>query len=925
MSSNKEPVTPPATTAKTTVTAIRKPRKTNRGKTQQDSEAESSGYVSTHEASADEPGDNNDFEETPIPRDKGKQPIRNPPETLDTLDTHTMMQFMMNMQQQLTNLQTQMGTRQRPQTPPSPSRPVSPSHDRHRIDEEDLIERRLTRFRRDIKGLLPPKPNVTLQGSDNYLNWRQNLLQEANLIDAKEILDLEQDEVPRSLDEVEAALWQAKSQILYSRITMSLSPKARYVTQDMDAKNPIPYWQRLYAHFGTSPAEERLNLIRSLASLRVRNGDYPEALQRYRSYCQRLKQMNVTSDDMIHDLFLTMLGNYSQDYVQLRLDTHFADSRQGKVRNMDIWDLSESLLFRHKDSRTNNSKPKQPQAASTTSSSSSHRNNRFKAKTKDNKKCGWCGSERHIDEKCRLKHPELASTEWCETNKDRIEEYKKKNAAKAPVNLNKNSRQPLDLGIAHTVQPSTTSRIDKADIAHNAIAYVVTKASHDWLLDTCASYHMTSDRDAFVTYEPIADAGGIKDANGGWGPIAGIGTVLLQIGDAILPLKQVRYVPTLKSNLVSYAYLENQGFDLSLSSGVTPKHHIIRSPDGDEFYAYKTDLNVYRLNDATPTLRQDSKAIYSAVEWNDIDSTACGLASIGTPIPTRKRSEVTPQTMTISQWHQRLCHLNQWDIIRLSKDPATGVKIKGPKSLPFCEYCQKGKQTRHYPKAPAPPATRPMTRVFLDIAGGGKTLGVPDDEELPSRTGCRYFLMITDDATRLRWIFFLPDRSHLLPVLKWWLNWMKSQGYSTPAFVHADNEICTNEVKEFALDEGFKLELTNPDSPHQNGPSERGNRIVISRGRTMLLDSNLPLKFWADALETAVQMSNHLPTSVPLYNDPTPGGTNQNPDISPSQHIIPACAWSNAPPDTHFFYKWGSPVTYHLHGSSKRTPISSHL
>jgi hypothetical protein len=61
-----------------------------------------------------------------------------------------------------------------------------------------------------------------------------------------------------------------------------------------------------------------------------------------------------------------------------------------------------------------------------------------------------------------------------------------------------------------------------------------------------------------------------------------------------------------------------------------------------------------------------------------------------------------------------------------------------------------------------------------------------------------------------------------------------------------------------------------------------------------------------------------LPRWRTIYNDPTPGGTSQNPDISPSQHIIPACARSNTPPDTHFFYKWGSPVTYHLHGSSKK-------
>ena len=81
MSSNKEPVTPPATTARNTGTTIKKPRKTTRGKTQQDSEAESSGHVLTHDASAEEPGDNNDT------------------------DTQTMMRLMMSMQLQLMELQ----------------------------------------------------------------------------------------------------------------------------------------------------------------------------------------------------------------------------------------------------------------------------------------------------------------------------------------------------------------------------------------------------------------------------------------------------------------------------------------------------------------------------------------------------------------------------------------------------------------------------------------------------------------------------------------------------------------------------------------------------------------------------------------------------------------------------------------------------
>jgi hypothetical protein len=86
-------------------------------------------------------------------------------------------------------------------------------------------------------------------------------------------------------------------------------------------------------------------------------------------------------------------------------------------------------------------------------------------------------------------------------------------------------------------------------------------------------------------------------------------------------------------------------------------------------------------------------------------------------------------------------------------------------------------------------------------------------------------------------------------------NWMKSQGYPPPASIKlkADNEICTNEAKEFVL-EGFRLELTILIHYTRMGQVIE----AIELCRTILLDSNFPLKFRAGALETAAQMSNHL-------------------------------------------------------------------
>ena len=73
-------------------------------------------------------------------------------------------------------------------------------------------------------------------------------------------------------------------------------------------------------------------------------------------------------------------------------------------------------------------------------------------------------------------------------------------------------------------------------------------------------------------------------------------------------------------------------------------------------------------------------------------------------IPTRKRSEITSQTMTISEWHQRLCHLNQWDIIHLSKDPATG---KDPKFYHSANTARKARRPEKHQHLVPPVWGRP--------------------------------------------------------------------------------------------------------------------------------------------------------------------------------------------------------------------------
>jgi hypothetical protein len=40
---------------------------------------------------------------------------------------------------------------------------------------------------------------------------------------------------------------------------------------------------------------------------------------------------------------------------------------------------------------------------------------------------------------------------------------------------------------------------------------------------------------------------------------------------------------------------------------------------------------------------------------------------------------------------------------------------------------------------------------------------------------------------------------------------MRNQGFQIPDFLHMDNELVTNAMKDFCLEEGVELESSNPD------------------------------------------------------------------------------------------------------------------
>lgn len=101
----------------------------------------------------------------------------------------------------------------------------------------------------------------------------------------------------------------------------------------------------------------------------------------------------------------------------------------------------------------------------------------------------------------------------------------------------------------------------------NALAAVGDDASVNWVIDSGCTHHMTCHREWFTEFEEIKSS---KVLLGDFHVVEtlGIGTVKLNTrGGTVKMLKNVRYVPALRRNLISTGTLDRLGFKHCGSDG----------------------------------------------------------------------------------------------------------------------------------------------------------------------------------------------------------------------------------------------------------------------------------------------------------------------------------------------------------------------
>lgn len=134
----------------------------------------------------------------------------------------------------------------------------------------------------------------------------------------------------------------------------------------------------------------------------------------------------------------------------------------------------------------------------------------------------------------------------------------------------------------------------------------------------------------------------------------------------------------------------------------------------------------------------------------------------------------------------------------------------------------------------------------------------------PSLGGAEYFVTFIDDKKHYVWIYVLKNKHEVFQKFKEWKSFVETSSGHKLKVLGTDNggEYTSTEFESYLKKEGIKREYTTPKTPQQNGVSERMNHTLMETVRSMLADSRLPHRFWAEALSTAAYLINRSPTKT---------------------------------------------------------------
>ena len=331
-----------------------------------------------------------------------------------------------------------------------------------------------------------------------------------------------------------------------------------------------------------------------------------------------------------------------------------------------------------------------------------------------------------------------------------------------------------------------------------------------WVIDSGASHHMCNDKNLFLKRSVTTTNYTIKlgDKTTVNAELAGLVPFYGQTLHALL-------VPGFRVSLLSVSQLdEHLKWSTSFAHGTCQIRNqqnalVLQVPRTDGLYRLKTSGTADSLQATHETGSSDPLAI----------------------------------------WHQRLAHPHQSVLRRLLPDVQASTEVSN------CDVCIKAKMKQKFERNPVPRSTKPFELIHSDLCG-----------PMPSSLGgARYYILYIDDCTRYVECYLLVTKSasEIQAKFEIYKAWVEGQGFQIRRF-RSDNG--TGEYQNSAFLQtlalsGISFEPAPPYTQHKNGVAERMIQTLNSKARCLLLDAELPTKFWGESIKTSVYIHRRTPTS----------------------------------------------------------------
>ena len=603
----------------------------------------------------------------------------------------------------------------------------------------------------------------------------------------------------------------------YSALTLTCSETKSFrivynaKTKELPSGSAALAWEKLKARFEPTSGATLTQLKREFNESQLRKGESPDDwIERLESLRSRIDQIMGGQGMSDKDLILHIISNLPEEYETI-VDMAM---KQLTLKMLTLDTLQEDLQLKFE--RLKSKKHNKSENALFTK--------QFKGR------CGLCGKIGHKKEQCweLEKNKSKRPKNWkkSDNNKDDSDNKLKKNIT--CYNCNQQGHISRYCPKKNKKENGMTATDENEDNKEVEYSFCVTSSTEKeenkvnyWVGDTGASQHMKYTLDGLTdltkTETTISVGNGTKLKSTITGTFKG--TVVQKDGtEKDITLHNVAYVPSLTYNLLSITKALENGFHISNEEKIM----VLRK----ENFVIKFDRIKKTNAGYCPGILIKLRVYYETAN-----------------------TAIVNHNVDYHEAHQKLGHPGH-DTTR-----ATALKLGWTltKEEKPCESCPIGKARQKNLNREAGRKSEGPGQVFASDLSWIST---------QSAGGKKYWLLVVDQYTSMKWSFFLSTKDEQVEVLTTFvkniLNKFKIERWK---FDNAGENVATQKAFE---EQGFgiKIEYTARETPQQNGMVERAFATLYGRIRALNnhagFEKEKREKLWPECAATATKLDNIL-------------------------------------------------------------------